>query len=282
MLNTNSTEHYMKWVDLGLIDGSSTINVTSSLPANYIDSILLINESQIQQAYQTLQDVPLVHYFDSEVLSSSENLRNNQSELILKRGWNASLDFNLLRNDTYRIMLNGGEGMVLTVDGVIRHLSLGEDGKYYASLYLNQGQHILRIYATSPTTIGGVYVYSNEGHQYIFNVNDSNKVTNITGSDVAFSADVYLTSPSLISLSMPFNGNWVLYANGQEIKPIHSYSVMNGFWINQTGPVHLEIRFSLQEQFDWGRAIALTVLSIIAVYVVVSRYRDIKMSKSKP
>jgi hypothetical protein len=146
---------------------------------------------------------------------------------------------------------------------------------------LNKGQHILRIIASSQSTVSGVCVYTNEGHQRILDVGGSNKITNITGSDVAFSADVELTSPSLVSLSMPYDGNWVLYANGQPIKSIHSYSVMNGFWINQTGSVHLEIKFLLQEQFNWGRAIALTVLAGAAIFVIVSRYREIRPGKER-
>jgi hypothetical protein len=281
-LNTNSTSHYMKWVDLGVVNGSSPVTIISDQPSNYIDSILPISEDQIQQAYQTLQDVPLVHYFDSECLNNSKNLRNNQSELILKKGERASLDFNLVRNDSYRIMLDGGAGLTITVDGIARPLTLGDNGKYYAApIYLNKGQHILRIIASSQSTVTGVCLYTNEGHQRILDVVGSNKIANITGSDVAFSADVELTSPSLVSLSMPYDGNWVLYANGQPIKSTHSYSVMNGFWINQTGSVHLEIKFLLQEQFNWGRAIALTVLAGVAIFVIVSRYREIRPGKER-
>ncbi len=77
------------------------------------------------------------------------------------------------------------------------------------------------------------------------------------------------TKPFMLSFTESYDPLWEarIYNDGklvEKVKPVTLYSVINGFWINETGNLTIEIRYTPQDWFEIGLAIsAITFIGCI-------------------
>jgi len=81
--------------------------------------------------------------------------------------------------------------------------------------------------------------------------------------------------PFMLAFAETYNPLWEarIYENGEKtgtVKPVELYGVINGYQINATGDLHLEMRYAPQDTFEATAAISLAVLLVCIFYLVYS------------
>ncbi|MCJ7424436.1 alpha-(1-_3)-arabinofuranosyltransferase family protein [Candidatus Bathyarchaeota archaeon] len=79
---------------------------------------------------------------------------------------------------------------------------------------------------------------------------------------------VNATKPFVLSLAEPYDQSWVAHVNGQRIESTPLYSLINGFWINQTGQLEITIEYEPQKMLYYGSIVSATTILGCLVYVV--------------
>ncbi|CAG0983256.1 MAG: hypothetical protein OIN86_00905 [Candidatus Methanoperedens sp.] len=92
------------------------------------------------------------------------------------------------------------------------------------------------------------------------------QITNYTKiKPTLWKVNVNTSKPFLLSFSETYDKLWeaTVYIDGKKIEvidPVPIYSVINGFWISETGNLEIVIRYKPQDWFDIGILISLIVL----------------------
>ena len=74
------------------------------------------------------------------------------------------------------------------------------------------------------------------------------------------SVKINASKPFILAINEAYDPNWIAYLNGTTIHSISIFSVMNGFYINQTGYLEITIEYEPQRWFNLGCIISLTTL----------------------
>lgn len=99
---------------------------------------------------------------------------------------------------------------------------------------------------------------------------------------------VNLTTPSMLAFYESYNPQWTAKIDkidgksveSEIIRPIPLNSVINGFWINQTGNLDITIEYEPQRWFYIGSAISITTLIICIGYLIYD-FRKKKVVKEE-
>jgi len=82
-----------------------------------------------------------------------------------------------------------------------------------------------------------------------------------------YTAKINATKPFMLSFAESYDPLWVAKVNGQKTNSIPLYSVINGFWIEETGIIDITIEYEPQRWFYMGSAISITTLIACAIYL---------------
>ena len=80
-----------------------------------------------------------------------------------------------------------------------------------------------------------------------------------------------MQKPFMLSFVEAYDPLWEarVYKDGEKIETVKSiplYSVINGFWINETGDIEIVIRYKLQDWFEIGLTIStLSFTDVLAI-----------------
>ena len=130
-------------------------------------------------------------------------------------------------------------------------------------------EYVGPIYTINPTLI---QIGENE------EFNNSLRVSNTWSADllnytqispVEWKAVINASSPFILVFTEPYDRLWRAYVNGKEIEPIPLYGLVNGFYVNQTGIVHIKIYYTLQTYFNIGlfiSGISFIILIFLFIY----------------
>jgi hypothetical protein len=83
-------------------------------------------------------------------------------------------------------------------------------------------------------------------------------------------ATVDATQPFTLAISEALDSSWTAYVNGEQYKPTPLYLGLQGFQINQTGTLNIDIEYEPQTWFFYGSIISATTLTVCAVYLTYS------------
>jgi hypothetical protein len=94
---------------------------------------------------------------------------------------------------------------------------------------------------------------------------DSQKI-----NPIKYVVKVNATEPFLLAFAEVYDPLWIAHVNGERIEPIPLYSVINGFWINQTGLLNITIEYEPQRWFFYGSIISLSTFLTCTAYLAYS------------
>jgi len=78
--------------------------------------------------------------------------------------------------------------------------------------------------------------------------------------------------PFLLIFSESYHPMWKAYIDGEEISPIPTYSIVNGFYINKTGNFNVTIYFTGQTYANIGLQIStITLIIVVAIIIIPSK-----------
>jgi len=89
-----------------------------------------------------------------------------------------------------------------------------------------------------------------------------------------YKATINASKPFMLSFAESYDPLWVARVNGDKINSIPLYSVINGFWIQETGLIHVTIEYTPQRWFYIGSAISLTTLAASLAYLATPHLRE--------
>jgi len=133
---------------------------------------------------------------------------------------------------------------------------------------------------SQPTDLDVVWIYSTdkpgETLQDIFTVDQApaqlieyNKI-----DPTKYKATINASKPFMLSFAESYDPLWVARVNGQKITSTPLYSVINGFWIQETGLIDVTIEYTPQRWFYIGSAISITALTASLAYLATPYLRE--------
>jgi len=90
-------------------------------------------------------------------------------------------------------------------------------------------------------------------------------------SPVKWEVTVNTSKPFVLVFTEPYDIMWRAYINGKEIEPIPIYNLVNGFMINETGLLRIDIYYTLQTYYVLGTII--TGVTMIGLILLTLRKR---------
>jgi len=176
-------------------------------------------------------------------------------------------------------------------------------GPEYGTLNLNVNNEIAVISCNSPDTeikryeIGPFYLQSGEQNVTVSATGivdfDEMTMTFNDEGDFGFLDDLFEAKPSpnvsyeminpckyeahvknsnepfLLIFSESYHPMWKAYIDGEEISPIPTYSIVNGFYINKTGNFNVTIYFTGQTYANIGLQISMITLIIVVAIIII-------------
>ena len=78
----------------------------------------------------------------------------------------------------------------------------------------------------------------------------------------------------MLSFAQSYDPLWEARVNGHKITPTPLYSVINGFWIQETGLIEVTIEYTPQRWFYIGSTISITTLTASLIYLATPYLRE--------
>lgn len=191
-------------------------------------------------------------------------------------------DVEIAKDGIYRLAVHGKGGFNITIGGITRTLYMDELSlAYLNSIYLNMGTYRLEIVATEEFSyLDLVWLYSaqeeNETLEDIFTPKEiTAKITSYQKIDpTKYIVEVNATKPFMLSFAEAYDPLWIAHVKGEGIESIPLYSVINGFWINQTGQLEITIEYEPQKWFYYGSIISITTFLACLTYLTYNWTRN--------
>lgn len=76
-----------------------------------------------------------------------------------------------------------------------------------------------------------------------------------------------VTQPFMLSFAEAYDPLWIATVNDTEIESVPLFSLINGFWINQTGQLKISIEYTPQKWFYYGLTISTTTFIACIAYI---------------
>ncbi len=142
------------------------------------------------------------------------------------------------------------------------------------STFLNVGEHTIGIGTTSKLALDKLAIYLPENGTHsldeLFEPNSPPSTVQFEEiNPCSYTAHISSTQPFLLTFSESYHPMWKAYVDGQEISPIQTNFVVNGYYINKTGSFEVELYFVGQTYAEIGLAISGSTAIFVAVMAFV-------------
>ena len=280
------------WKDLGLfdlgggkheltvenLDGFNAINLLSIVPEKaYSNSILeLPNRLDIDTVSYVYEGENDLHYEAGTILR--DETASNNAVLNLQKGHSAWQEFEILRDDFYRVAVKGrGEFSLQTSNQSFIFEGNGKEFVYTPTMNLKGGKSSFSINALNNTQIDTIWLYSarnNETIEQVLGI-DGKRILQYENIDATTwkLPEVNNRTPILLEFSKFYDPMWEarLYKNGQFLETVHPvplFGVINGFKIDTLDVTEIVIRHKAQDLFEQFLPISMAGSIIVILYIV--------------
>jgi len=271
------------WKELGtfyLEKGKHEIVLENAEGFNAVNLFVLIPEEEYKKAKKEveklLQNKTIIYLFEAESdlyrlnAKTIKDINFSNGEALLFQNGKAWQDIEIIKNGTYRLALRGVGSFEISIDNKTFELTTNSLNFLYTPMfYLGRGVYKLEITPLSDNAIlDVVWMYSTETNQTIdqlFEVKEkpAKVISYEKINPTLWKVRVNATKPFMLSFAEAYDPLWEarVYKDGKKIEIVRSiplYSVINGFWINETGDLEIVIRYKPQDWFERGLIISLT------------------------
>ena len=288
---TKSRINKFVWVDLGKIylkKGKHKIILENVKGFNAVNLFALIPENEYYKAKEEieklLQNKTIIYLFEAESDLYRKNAKiskefggdvSNGEVLKFVKDGEAWQNIEIVKNGTYRLALRGvGEFKVRIGDHEFILKSNSLNFTYTTLFDLTKGKYRLEILASKDSYLDVIWLYSAKTNQTIdqlFEVKEEPaEIINYTKiNPTLWKVKVNATKPFMLSFAESYDPLWEarVYKDGKLVEKVRSiplYSIINGFWINETGELEIVIRYTPQDWFELGLKISgLTFIGCI-------------------
>jgi hypothetical protein len=178
------------------------------------------------------------------------------------RAWR---NFDVVKGSEYRVAVKIQGNAVVKVDEQVYSVSSPElDFVYLGPIYLGKGEHSIEVDPVGDKLdLDVIWLYTTEKEDETIDdifvpEHDAAQITNFTKIDpTKYMVRVSAEQPFMLSFAEAYDRLWVARVNGREYRSVPLNSVVNGFWIEDTGDLEITIEFKPQTWFCWGVAISI-------------------------
>ena len=156
-------------------------------------------------------------------------------------------------------------------DTEIKHYEIG-------SFYLQSGEQNVTVSATGIVNFDAMTMTFNDEGNFgflddLFEAKPGPNVSYEMINPCKYEAHVENSDePFLLIFSESYHPMWKAYIDGEEISPIPTYSIVNGFYINKTGNFNVTIYFTGQTYANIGLQIStITLIIVVAIIIIPSK-----------
>ncbi len=156
-------------------------------------------------------------------------------------------------------------------DSEIKHYEVGP-------FYLNSGEQNVTVSATGIVDFDEMTMTFNDEGDFgflddLFEAKPGPNVSYEMINPCKYEAHIENSNePFLLIFSESYHPMWKAYIDGEEISPIPTYSIVNGFYINKTGNFNVTIYFTGQTYANIGLQIStITLIIVVAIIIIPSK-----------
>jgi hypothetical protein len=270
-------------ITLENVKGFNTVNLLAVLPHGEL-------ESYKKQARHLIQDKRIIHIWEAEsalnysregVSSKHDTQTTNGEELTLSEGSKAWREIDILKAGNYNLAVRLEGKAVVSVDE--RNFRVGADSLsfiYLDLLYLDEGKHSIQMKPADAesTYVDVIWLYSAEGEETIEDIfadgeNSAQLIAYNKINPTKYRVSVNASDPFMLTFAEAYDPLWVAKVNGRECQSVPLNSVVNGFWIEDSGELEVTIEYKSQRWFYYGACLTLVSLVAVLGYLVWERMR---------
>jgi len=271
------------------IEGFNAVNLFAVIPSeetkNYEKEVEdLVKDKKIIYIFEAESDM----YYNNSNITYIWNTSNGQV-LNMSNGSQAYQSFEVIKKGNYKFSIFSQGPFNLYLEDKIYFLN--STTNEIGPLTLDKGIHNFKIKPVLTNNkkyyLDVVWIYSvndkKETLQNIFTENQTPATVNNFQkiNPTLWKVKINATKPFMLSFAESYDPLWVAkikQANGKwkEYQPVPLYSVINGFWINETGNLDITVEYKPQRWFYIGAAISLATLLSCISYLVYDRIRSKK------
>ena len=285
VIKTKDQLNKFVWKDLGtfyLKAGEHKITLQNVYGFNAVNVFALIPVKDYikakKEVEKLLQNKTIIYLFEAESdlyrtdakIVKGANFSDGEALALTGKAWQ---NLTIVKNGTYRIALRGVGSFTVRLGNHTFHLESDTLRFVYTPPFrLSEGRYTLTIEPESKATLDVVWLYSsNKTLQQLFEVKEkpAKVVSYQKINPTLWKVKVRAKKPFMLSFAEAYDPLWEarVYKDGKLVKKVRSiplYSVINGFWINETGNLTIVIRYLPQDWFELGLKIsALTFVGCI-------------------
>ncbi len=262
--------------------GFNAVNLFAVLPAGEV-------EEYEREVSDLLRDKRIIYvleaeseFYYSEAQISQEFGAEASNGRVIELGNNSQVwqEIDILRDGNYRLAIGIKGSASVEIDN--RSFPMNSTDlslRYLDPIYLERGKHRIQI---SPIDTEGssyldvVWLYSvQEGSETLEDIfTPKERIAQVIEYEkinpTKYKVKIDASQPFMLSLSEAYDPLWVAKVDGKEYRSVPLYSVVNGFWIEQTGELEITLEYKLQRWFYYGAVISLTGLVSALGYLVWS------------
>ena len=288
VIETKDQLNKFVWKDLGtfhLKAGEHKIVLENVEGFNAVNLFVLIPEKEYYKALsevkKILQNKTIIYLFEAEsdlYRSKAKVIKNskasNGEELLFYPKGKAWQEVEVIKPGTYRLALKGEGLFKVTIGNHTFYMQSKGNFTYTPPFHLNEGRYRIEIVPTSKNAkLDVIWLYSsNKTIPKLFEVKEepAKIISYEKINPTLWKVKVNATKPFMLSFAEAYDPLWEarVYKDGKLVEKVRSiplYSVINGFWINETGNLEIEIRYTPQDWFELGLKIStFTFIGCIA------------------
>jgi len=142
----------------------------------------------------------------------------------------------------------------------------------------------IKTYSFTNSYLDFLYIYNSKENnrlEDIFNQNDlSAKIIGITKvNPTKYIIKIKANEPFMLAFTESYDSLWRAYENGYEHHSMPLYSVINGFWINNTGEYEITLRYKTQDFLEIGFIVTMITLIFCISFLFISWKKESKYIK---
>lgn len=284
-----------RWETIGTVDlapGRHTLTLENIDGFNAVNLLAVLPQGQMEryreQASYLVEDKGIIHIWEGEsalryssaTVSSEHGAEASGGRVLsISEGSEAWRDIDILRSGTYALAVSLDGEADISIDGqTVPVVSDNLGFAYLAPLYLDEGKHRFEIEPSGnePTHIDVVWLHSIQGVETVADIfADDESTARVIAWDkinpTQYQVSVSASKPFMMAFAEAYHPMWVARLDGKEYQSVPLYSLVNGFWIEDTGELEITIEYKAQKWLYYGAGITLVSLAGAAGYLIWNR-----------
>jgi hypothetical protein len=281
-LDTVHLEKGTHQINLISVEGFNAVNLFCLIPSSDFSrsEALALEISESKRLISLIEDTDF-HFNDDN--ASRELVKGASNGHLLKLEPNSQMwqSIPIVRSDNYRCAIRFKGSIEMEIDStVFSSNSSSLKWNYLDSIHVERGQARVEIKSTTASEVDSVLFYTlQDNSQELEDVLHEQSGAKVVGykemGATKWCVDVEATEPFILSFSEAYDPAWNAIIDEKRFPSMPLFSIVNGFYINQTGTFEVTIEYLPQRWFRYGAVTSLSsFLLCVLCYIWIYTKRD--------